>query len=139
VEHRKVVDEREARALLAKAARSGADLVAVARAHGVDGRSLNAWRYNLARGARPPAAPVSRRPRRAGLIELVPTELRDRPRSSGGARYTLRVEGAEIEFGDDARTETLRRVLEALRCQATGRTDPLTTLILTPSGRVILP
>jgi hypothetical protein len=118
VEHRKVVDEREARALLAKVARSGADLVAVARAHGVDGRSLNAWRYNLARGARPPRELVgaaSRRPRRAGLIELVPTEVRDRPPPGGAARYTLRVGGAELEFGDDARAETLRQVLEALR------------------------
>jgi transposase-like protein len=118
VEHRKVVDEREARALLAKAARSGADLVAVARAHGVDGRSLNAWRYNLARGARPPTArgpAASRRPRRAGLVELVPAEVRDRPPPGGPARYTLRVEGAELEFGDDARADTLRRVLEVLR------------------------
>src|SRR5690606_4609121 len=116
--HRKVVDEREARALLAKAARSGADLVAVARAHGVDGRSLNAWRYNLARGARPPTAPgsaASRRARRAGLIELVPTEVRDRPQPAGGARYTLCVGRAQLEFGDDAREDTLRRVLEVLR------------------------
>lgn len=117
VEHRKVVDEREARALLAKAARSGGDLVAVARAHGVDGRSLNAWRYNLARGSRSRSAPAGPAPRRAraGLVELVPAVLADPPRRDGGSRYTLRVMGAELEFGDDVRADTLRRVLEVLR------------------------
>ncbi len=115
MEHRKVADRREARALLAKAARPGMDLVAVARAHGVDGRSLNAWRSNLARGARTPSAPARRAPRRADLIELVPAELADQPGSAGAARYTLRVMGAELAFDDDVRADTLRRVLEVLR------------------------
>ena len=118
MEHRKVVDEREARALLAKAARSGADLVAVARAHGVDGRSLNAWRYNLARGARSQSTSAGSAPRRArgaGLVELVPSVVAGPLPRAGAARYTLRVMGAELEFGDDVHAETLRRVLEVLR------------------------
>ena len=116
MEHRKVVDEREARALLAKAARPGMDLVAVARAHGVDGRSLNAWKSNLERGARTlPTGGTPRRARGTGLIELVPAVVADSPRPRGGGRYTLRVMGAELEFGDDVRADTLRRVLEVLR------------------------
>lgn len=119
VEHRKVVDEREARALLAKAARSGRDVLAIARAHGVDGRSLNAWRMNLSRGPAEPATRARRRAPRAmhpGLVELVPAVIAELPRPERGhARYTLRVMGAELEFGDEARADTLRRVLEVLR------------------------
>lgn len=114
---RKVVDEREARALLAKAARPGADLGAVARAHGVDGRSLNAWRCNLARGARarPDFTGPSPEVARAGLVELVPVAGVDSSQRDGAARYTLRVMGAALEFGDDVSAHTLRRVLEVLR------------------------
>ena len=119
MEHRKVVDEREARALLAKTARSGRDVLAIARAHGVDGRSLNAWRMNLARGAAEPATRVRRRAPRAthtGLVELVPAVIAELPPPERGlARYTLRVMGAELEFGDEVRADTLRRVLEGLR------------------------
>jgi len=35
--------------------------------------------------------------------------------SQRAARYTLRVMGAELEFGDEVRADTLRRVLEARR------------------------
>jgi transposase-like protein len=124
VEHRRVVDEREALALLAKVARAGGDVGAVARAHGVDGRSLNAWRCNLARrsgaASKSPTASTGGRSReRSGLVELVaevcPTVAVKPQRADGLARYTLRLEGAELEFGDDARAETLRRVVEVLR------------------------
>jgi transposase-like protein len=117
VEHRKVVDEREARALLARAARPGMDLVTVARAHGVDGRSLNAWKSNLARGARK-STRAHRAPERArskGLVELVSAVIHESLPRAGAGRYTLRVMGAELEFGDDVRADTLRRVIEALR------------------------
>ena len=48
-ERRKITDEREARRCLTAAARSGNAPGAWARANGIDGRSLNAWRINLAR------------------------------------------------------------------------------------------
>ena len=66
MQKRKVGDELEARILLAKVAKAGGDLRTFARTHGIDGRSLNAWRQNLARRGRPsrsrkPARPVGRR------------------------------------------------------------------------------
>ena len=62
---RKILDEREARELLDQVTESGTDRATWARSHGVDPRSLNAWRLNLARREGHPA----RRPLR--LVELV--------------------------------------------------------------------
>lgn len=110
---RKIADEREARALLAKAARAGGDVRAVTLAHGIDGRSLNAWRNNLARVERKGAGPGIEGRARGGLVELLPPEgARGR---MAPVRYVLRVMGAELEFGDDVRADTLLRVLEVLR------------------------
>ena len=74
---RKVADDREARALLAKAARAGGDVRAVTLAHGVDGRSLNAWRNNLAR-VKTVRSPGSEARARGGLVELVPAKGAER-------------------------------------------------------------
>lgn len=118
MEHRKIVDEREARALLAKARRSGADVGVVARSHGVDGRSLNAWKINLARGGlragRPREGRVPGRALARQLVELVPAVV-NVPAPAIGARYTLRVAGVEVEFDDGFRADTLRRLLGALQ------------------------
>ena len=112
---RKIVDEREARALLARLARSRAEPATWARMQGIDGRSLTAWRLIIERRRR--KDPAARRPRRRAehslqLGELVPTELAASPTL---ARYAIKIDGAVVEFGDDARTDTLRRVVEALR------------------------
>jgi hypothetical protein len=119
MEQRKVVDEREARALLGKVARSGRDLGWVARAHGVDGRSLNAWRINLGRkggsATTVQTRRAARRARASGLVELVPRPLSDSATGTERGRYTLRVGGVEVEFDDEVRGETLRRVLEVLQ------------------------
>ncbi len=110
---RKVEDEIEARVLLAKVDASGGDVGAWCRAHGFDGRSLNAWRANLARGrapgrgrARPAAATTSVAPLR--LVELVPTT------PTSASRYVVRIGAIAVELGDDFREETLRRLLEVL-------------------------
>ena len=111
---RKIEDEREAVRCLRAAERRGLGAGEWARVHGVDGRSLNAWRVNLARrGTSGPAKrrekqPKAKRTARA-LVELVS--------ATTGARagYALVVAGARIEFGDDVSVATLRRVLEALR------------------------
>lgn len=102
---RKIEDEREARAFLKAAKRAGVPLQAWARAHGIDGRSLNAWRMNLGRSrARTRTTPSP------GLVELVPT-----PTVSSASRYAVRVADATIELGDDFREETLVRIVRALR------------------------
>ena len=53
---RKVLDADDARACLAAAAEAGVARVAWAREHGVDARSLNAWRLALTRHERRPAS-----------------------------------------------------------------------------------
>ena len=87
-----------------------------ARAHGIDGRSLNVWGVNLARRATP-AAPRRRKPKAPrpthALVELVPAG--SSAKLAVGGRYVLEVAGARVEFGDDGSVATLRRVLEALR------------------------
>jgi len=112
---RKIADEQDSRACLNRARGAGQSLGAWARANGVDGRSLNIWRVNLERadhchGAGSTAA--SDLPR-FGLVELVPRP--ERVDSGSGARYVLEIEGTRLEFGDDASSATLRRVLEAVR------------------------
>jgi hypothetical protein len=98
---RRIVDEREARRALAAATRAGLGPGSWARANGIDGRSLNAWKMALDRRAA--------KARRAELVELVPSV------QQGPARYALRRGDVTFEFGDDAREETLRRVVAVLR------------------------
>lgn len=102
MELRKIADEAEARGALAAVARSGKGLGAWARAHGIDGRSLHAWDLALKRRGKKAG--------RAKLIELIPSTT-----MVARARYVLRVGEVEFEFGDDAREETLRRVIGVLR------------------------
>ena len=102
---RKIEDEREARAVLRAAKNAGVPLKAWARAHGIDGRSLNAWRINLGRARRRTHA--SSTPR---LVELVPAPA---PRTT--ARYMVHIADATIELGDEFREETLARIVRALR------------------------
>jgi hypothetical protein len=106
MERRKVRDEADARESLAAARRAGVRLGVWARANGMDGRSLHAWKMNLERGSESRTRAV-RRP--ASLVELVPTG------TSSPARYALRRGDVTFEFGDDAREEMLQRVLAVLR------------------------
>ena len=100
---RKIVDEAEARALLTKIARTRSEVRASARANGIDGRSLNAWRNIVARKNQKPAAAKPRRPpaeKEIQLVELVPARPATDPVL---ARYSLRVGDVVVEFGDDGR------------------------------------
>lgn len=101
---RKINGEQEARRCLAAASRATGGLATWARAHGIDGRSLNAWRTNLLRWSVPPSRAAPR------LVELVPAG----PVASA-TRYVLRVGDVRLELGDDFRDETLRRLLGLLR------------------------
>jgi transposase-like protein len=103
---RKIEDERDARTCLRAATAAGVSAGEWAREHGVDGRSLNAWRLNLARagaGQTPSASPLR-------LVELVAA-----PPPRADARYVVHVSGAQIELADDFREETLVRLVRALR------------------------
>ena len=116
---RKINNETEARRFLRAAKLAGLSAGEWARAHGIDGRSLHAWKMNLAgraatvataapRRSKPKAAPPGR-----GLVELVAAG--SSARLAAGGRYVLEVAGARVEFDDDCSVATLRRVLEALR------------------------
>jgi len=116
-EHRKIRDERDARACLAAVRAAGVSVGAWSRAHAVDGRSLNAWRANLARRSAVRAGDQAKRtprtqlaPLAARLVELVPA-----PSASSAARYSMRIGTAAVEFGDDFREDTLCRVVAMLR------------------------
>lgn len=115
---KKIEDELEARVCLAAVVAAGGDVGAWSRAHGFDGRSLNAWRSNLARrgsrirgrrhtsGGNRAATGTDR----SGLVELV-------PRSSAPTRpaFVVRVGEATVEFTDEFHPETFRRVMAVLR------------------------
>ena len=118
---RKIEDEQEARRCLEALEAEGGDVRAWARAHGVDGRSLHAWRVNLARGGTNGPAPRWRRTRTAqstranGLVELVPTGPTPAAVTSARGRYVLEVGKGRVEFGDDFSEGTLVRVVRMLR------------------------
>ena len=116
---RKIESEHEARRCLLAVDAAGGEIRPWARAHGIDGRSLRAWRLNLARrgtkASRPRGALAAQRPTTRGLVELVPTALVRAAPSSGGGGYVLHVEGARVEFGDDFSECTLRRIIGVLR------------------------
>jgi transposase-like protein len=102
---RKVRSADEARACLARAADSGMERAEWARVHGIDARSLNAWRLNLERGRRTagvPAAPPLR------LVELVPADARQQV---SPAVYRVRHGPFVVEFGEDFDEQILRRLL----------------------------
>jgi len=103
---RRIFDEQDARRCLAAAKAARGSLAEWARTHGIDGRSLNAWRVNLSRRGVPRARALAPR-----LIELVPAT----PPSSSAVRYVLRVGGVEFEVGDDFNEVGLRRLVTLLK------------------------
>lgn len=103
---RKIRDEVDARACL-KAARAarGKSRAQWAREHGIDGRSLNAWRMNL--GSR--GGPAGTRTK-ARLVELVPATAP----AAGPARYVVHCGELSVEVDDRFEEHTLRRLLEVV-------------------------
>ena len=101
---RKITSEEEARRCFAAAKAARAELGPWARAHGIDGRSLNAWKVNLAKRG------VGRRPSTAQLIELVPRVPRVSP-----ARYVVHVGNVVLELNDDFNDQAVRRLVGLLR------------------------
>lgn len=135
-QQRKIEDEREARRSLAAAEAAGGTIKQWARANGVDGRSLNAWRMNLERrgkkavqkeerrgavarrrasGRRPASPRLSRPAPSAGELGAMLVELVPASRPASEARYAVFFGEARVEVGDDFDPRTLRRLLEVLR------------------------
>lgn len=119
---RKIEDESEARRCLLAVEAEGGDIRRWAGAHGIDGRSLHAWRVNFARWGRGDRARHGRRSRPAGaptstaLVELIPASHDRRMLSPlGTRRYVLELNGGRVEFGDDFSEPTLRRLVGILR------------------------
>jgi hypothetical protein len=88
--------------MLAEVEASGVDASEWARREGVDARSLNMWRLNLAR--RSPA------PR---LVELV-AATRAAAQPPVNTRYVVRRGEFAVEFGGDFEQDTLFRILEVV-------------------------
>ena len=97
---RKIRDEGDARRCLADQMVSGLPLAAWAAVEGIDGRSLNSWRLNLARrGQQQGAAPR--------MVELVAA-------AAAPAKYTIRCGRLEVEVGEGFDQDTLFRLLQVV-------------------------
>ena len=96
---RKIRDAEDARACLDAVDAAGLERAEWARANGIDGRSLNAWRLNLER-------PRRRQPAGLRLVELVPEVAR-------AATVGLRVSCGPfvVEVPDDFDEHALARLL----------------------------
>jgi hypothetical protein len=103
---RKIFNEQDARRCLAAAKATRGSAADWARAHGIDGRSLNAWRVNLSRRGVPRVRALAPR-----LVELVPAT----PPVSSSARYVLRVGAVELEVGDNFNEQSVRRLVGLLK------------------------
>ena len=103
---RKIFNEQDARRNLAGAKSRRGGITAWARERGIDGRSLNAWRVNLARRGVTRVRAVTPK-----LVELVPVT----PRAVARAPYLLRVGGVELELGDNFEEQSLRRLVGLLK------------------------
>ncbi|MCC7536335.1 MAG: hypothetical protein IT379_08985 [Deltaproteobacteria bacterium] len=108
---RKVSDVGDARACLKAAKGAGLTPTQWAREHGVDARSLNAWRVNLTRAR--DAKRQSGSTRTPTLVELVP--MTTSSPIAAAAHYVVRVADVELVLGDDFREETLVRLVRSLR------------------------
>lgn len=100
MEARKIVDAADARRCLAAVATSGRPRAAWAREHGVDARSLNAWRITLERRA----------VRGPQLVELVATT----PALAPTTTYRVRCGPFEVELTDDFDDGSLGRLLRVV-------------------------
>jgi transposase-like protein len=97
---RKVRDAEEAAALLDAVEASGMTRAAWARRHGIDARSLNAWRLNL--GRQEPATQPLR------LVELVSSS------TTTAAPMVLRCGPFSMELAQGVDDDLLLRVLRAM-------------------------
>ena len=105
---RKVFDEQDARRCLSAVKASRRELGAWAKEHGVDGRSLNLWRVNLAR--RGVLRVRATAPKLVELVVAPAAVVVDRR-----APFVLRVGDIELEVGDNFDETSLRRLVGVLK------------------------
>jgi transposase-like protein len=98
---RKVRDADDAIRCLNASTTSGEERASWARRHGIDPRSLNAWRLNLARTRRAQSPAVPR------LVELVPAV----PATEGPSRYRVVCGEMAVEVDERFDERVLRRLL----------------------------
>ena len=99
---RRIRNEREAREALAQVAEAGVDRVDWARERGIDPRSLNAWRLNLARRQRAERGPLR-------LVELVAE-----PNAAASSVVHVRCGPFVVDVTADVDDRLLARVLAAV-------------------------
>jgi hypothetical protein len=107
VQGRKIRDEADAKVCLAAARAVGGNRATWARTHGIDARSLNAWRVALDKRA------ASTQRRKAVALQPKLVELVQAPASS--ARCVVDFGGARVEVDERCSFDTLQRVFRALR------------------------
>jgi hypothetical protein len=102
---RKIIDESDARVLLAEAENSGMKRAAWARLHGIDARSLHIWSVILRRREAPsePLAPLR-------FVELLP-----RTPTASPSTLRLLLGDVVVEVVGDVDEALLGRVLRAAR------------------------
>lgn len=105
---RKLQNEAEAVSALKAAAASGQPRAAWARAHGLDGRSLNGWRVALEQRERTRRRAESRDLRIVELVARAP-DLSPRP------YYRVLCGELAVEVDDGFQAETLRRLLAVVQ------------------------
>lgn len=105
---RKVFNEQDARRCLSAVKASRRELGAWAKEHGVDGRSLNLWRVNLAR--RGVLRVRATAPKLVELVVAPAAVVVDRR-----APFVLRVGDVELEVGDNFDETSLRRLVGVLK------------------------
>jgi len=109
---RKVRDQAEARELLSRLSHSDMDLPEFCARHGIDGRSLNCWRWNLERRESRDVAPLTHPPQRLRLVEVLPATTPRPP-----ATYRVHVGDVVVEIDDSFDEGTLARLLRVVtRC-----------------------
>ena len=102
---RKIKDENEAKRCLRAMDQSGVPPREWARQHGIDGRSLRAWRMNLDRRQRGEASSLQ-------LVELVPTTA-----AKPAARYRVRCGAFVVELDEYFDDQVVSRLLAVVaRC-----------------------
>ena len=102
---RKIINEQDANRCLQGVKNERNSLAGWAQAHGVDGRSLHAWKMALERrGTTRTSAMVPR------LVEIFPSAA-----VKETARYKLRIQEVELEVGVDFEEASLRRLVGLLK------------------------